>query len=509
MNRTRRFGFALVRAARGFAFVTAFGAFACSGSVKTYQAKPPAPPAPSSSVAPDPEPWRSERPKPGKPGELHFPEPNVVKLANGLSVYLVPRPTAVVDVEFVVKHGATSVPEGKSGLAALTARMLVESTKKHPSRELAEAAESLGSPLSSNAGRDESTVSLAVLKSDAERALALLSEVVREPAFDEKEFERVRGEWVDQLVGERQAPDRLASLAGLRLLNGPVLGAPVSGGVTDVKRLRVGDLRDFHAHRYQPSESALVVVGDVGFEALKPSLDRYFGSWHAAGAPVKAAPPQLPPPNPGLKLVAIDRPGAVQTAVFAGQRFPPRSTPGFEAREVLGEIVGGLFTSRINMNLREKHAYTYGAWARPVATRQWGAFVVGTSVRTDATAPALSELMHELQLARDPTLGAPLTPEEISRAKAALLHALGARLEHDSLVADSMIGLFSLDLGNDYYTRYPTLVNAVAAPDLEASQRLLSPEDLIIVVVGDVAQIRPGFDKLGWKLEAADEALSD
>jgi zinc protease len=505
MNASARFGRAL-RAAFALAL---FGVVACSGNVKTYQAKPPAPPAPSSSVAPDPEPWRSERPKAGKPGELHFPEPNLLKLANGLSVYIVERPTAVVALEFVVRHGASSLTEGKSGLAALTARLLVESTKKHSSRDLAEAAESLGSPLSSNASRDESTVSLSVLKSDTDRALALLAEVVREPAFDEKEFERVRGEWVDGLVAERQAPDRLASLAGLRLLNGPVLGAPVSGGLTDVKRLRVTDLKEFHARRYVPSDSALVIVGDTGFEALRPSLDRYFGSWRAAAPPAKSPPAQLPPPNPGLKLVAIDRPGAVQTAIFAGQRFPPRSAPGFEAREVLGEIVGGLFTSRINMNLREKHAYTYGASARPVATRQWGAFVVGTSVRTDATAPALSEALHELQLARDPSLGAPLTNEEIARAKAALLHELGARLEHGSLIAGSIVNLFSLDLGTNYYTHYPELVNAVTPADLEASQRLLSPEDLIVVVVGDVAQIRPGFDKLGWKLEPADDSLTD
>jgi zinc protease len=408
-----------------------------------------------------------------------------------------------------VKHGGSSVPAGKSGLAALTARMLVESTKKHPSRELAEAAENLGSPLSSNAGRDDSTVSLSALTGDVDRALALLAEVVREPAFDAKEFERVRAEWVDQLVGERQAPERLASLAGLRLLNGPVLGAPVSGGVSDVKHLKISDLTDFHARHYLPSESALVVVGNVGFESLRPSLDKFFGSWRSAAKPPKAAEVPLPPPNPGLRLVAIDRPGAVQTAIFAGQRFPARSAPGFEARAVLGEIVGGLFTSRINMNLREKHAYTYGASARPIATRKWGAFVLSTSVRTDATAPALSEALHELALARDPTLGAPLTSEEIGRAKAALLHELGARLEHGSFVSESMVELFSEDLGNDYYTRYPALVNAVGQQDLEASQRLLSPEDLLVVVVGDLAQIRPGFDKLGWNLEPADEALTD
>lgn len=482
---------------------------ACGADVKTYRASPPTPPPTASAAAPDPEAWRNAMPAPGPAGVVQFPAPEVVKLKNGLSVYLARRPAAVVTLDFVVRHGASSVPEGKSGLAALTARMLVESTKKHPSRELAEAAESLGSPLASNAGRDDSSVGISALTADVERALALLAEVVQTPAFDAKEFERVRDEWVDQLVAERQAPERLASLVGLRLLNGPVHGAPVSGGVTDVKKLAVADLKRYHSERYVPSECALVVVGDVGFEALRPSIDKYFGGWRAQAPKAKAAEVALPAPNPGLRLVVVDRPGAVQTAIFAGQRFPPRSAPGFEAREVLGQVVGGLFTSRINTNLREKHAYTYGAGARPVATRSWGAFVVSTSVRTDVTAPALSEALRELALARDPSLGSPLTADEVGRAKAALLHELGARLEHTSLVASSFLPLFSLNLGADYYARYPTLLAAVGQSELEASQRLLAPEDLLVVVVGDLAQVRGGFDKLHWKLEPAEESLTD
>jgi len=490
------------------AFLAAVTLLGCGGDVKTYRANPPTSPSSSATAPPDPEAWRSERPKPGLPGELHFPMPEVVKLSNGLSVYVVKRPAAVVSIDLVVRHGASSVPENKSGLAALTARMLVESTRRHKSRELAEAAESLGAPLASNASRDDSSVGLSALVGDLDRALGLLAEVVREPAFDPKEFERVRGEWVDQLVGERQAPERLASLAGLRLLNGPVNGAPVGGGMSDVKRLKVTDLKDFHARRYVPSESALVIVGNVSVDTLRPSVEKLFGSWRGT-APKKSEPAPLPPPNPGLRLVVVDRPGAVQTAIFAAQRFPARSTLGFESRDVLSEIVGGLFTSRINMNLREKHAYTYGASALQVGTREWGAFVVATSVRTDATAEALVEIQRELGRARDPSLGAPLMPDEIARGKAALLHALGAKMEHTSLVADAMVPLFSLNLGSDYYVRYPGLIAAVSSSDLEAGQRLLAPEDLLVVVVGDHAAIRPAFEKLGWKLELAPESLTD
>jgi zinc protease len=205
----------------------------------------------------------------------------------------------------------------------------------------------------------------------------------------------------------------------------------------------------------------------------------------------------------------VDRPGAVQTALFVAQRFPARSAPGHEAREVLGEIVGGLFTSRINMNLREKHAYTYGASGRPIATRAWGAFVVSSSVRTDVTAPALAEVVRELERARDPSLGAPITADEIGRAKADLLHTLGARLEHTSRVAQAMTALFSVDLGNDYYTRYPNLLAAIGQPELSTNAGLLTPDDLVIVLVGDRKEITPGLEKSGLKLELAAAALTD
>ncbi|HEY3494820.1 MAG TPA: pitrilysin family protein, partial [Polyangiaceae bacterium] len=338
--------------------------------------------------------------------------------------------------------------------------------------------------------------------------LELLAEVTQKPAFDPKEFDRVRAEWLDQLVAERQDPSRLASLAGLRLLNGPVQGAPVSGSVSDVKRLTVGDLAAFHAKHYEPGSAALVLVGDVTLERVRPSVEKHFGAWRGK-APGKVASTPLPAAVQGQRVFVVDRPGAVQTALFAAQRFPSRGAPGFEAREVLGQVLGGLFTSRINMNLREKHAYTYGASGRPIATRNWGAFIVQSSVRTDVTAPALAEIVKELESARDPALGAPLTAEEIGRAKADLLHSLGARLEHTSRVAQTVTSVFSLDLGADYYTRYPAILAAVGPPELATNAQLLTPQDLIVVLVGDRAAIGPGLEQRGIKPELAPDALTE
>lgn len=479
----------------------------CGDTVRVYRGKAPAPPAPSAKP-PDAEAWRAHQPGPGKPGELSFPTPELVTLPNGLKLYVVERPAPVVTATLVVRHGASSVPAGKSGLAALTARLLTEATKKRTSLELAEAVENLGTSLGSDASRDESSVGLSALGADLDQALALLAEVVQSPAFAPKDFARVQSEWLDSLVGERQNPQRLASIVALRLLNGPLHGAPVRGGVTDVKALTVRDLQDFHRRAYVPKNAALIVVGKVDRAALQTSVERHFGSWRG-GEPIAPQPFQAPDRPTKVRVVIVDRPGAVQSALFAVQPFPKRADGGHEVREVLGKVVGGLFTSRINLNLREKHAYTYGAFGQALSTNAWGAFFVSTSVRTDATAAALAEIFSELEKARDPARGAPIQDDEVGRGKADLVHSLGATLEHTSSVADAISELYVDALPVDYYTRYPQLLGAIDAAAVTRAAAALTPDRMIAVVVGDRAQIEKDLTKRGFSLEAAAPELSD
>ena len=480
----------------------------CGSDVKTYRMSAPTASGSARAKAPDREAWRSERPKPGAPGTVRFPTPEVTKLANGLTLYVVPSSAEVVTIGFIVRHGASVLGEGKSGLASLTARMMTEGTRKRTSLELAEQAEALGSTLQAEAGRDESSLGISALSGDLDRALELVAEVVTQPAFDPKELERVRAEWLDGLVAERQSPDRLAALAGLRLLNGPLHGAPVAGGVSDVKRLSSADLVQFHARYWQPASSALVLVGKVDPAAARASADKHFKGFRArTSQPEKPAP--LPAAPERLRIVLVDRPGAVQSAIFGAQRFPTRSQPGHEARELLGEVVGGLFTSRINQNLRERNAFTYGARGRPVATRYWGAFVVSTSVRTDVTAPAIEEILVELKKARDPSLGAPIVPAELERGRADLLHSLGARLEHTSRIADAVTSQFVADLGNDYYARYPSTLAACSAAEVAENAKLLDPEHMVFVIAGDRKQFSATLARIGAVVENAPDSLLD
>jgi zinc protease len=402
----------------------------------------PAPPRPSpaASVGADTS-WRNRIPGPAEPGTLRYPEPQVHRLPNGLKVYLVRRAASVISLWVVARCETSLLPRGKSGLAAVTTRMLTEATQRRSALELAEAAESLGSSLEHNTGRDHCAVSLLTLRPDFSAGLQLLAEVVAQPAFAPADWDRVRSEWTDGLRVERQSPSRLASLAGLRLLLGEVHGAPVNGSVPDVEALSVDDLRAYHAQAFVPQRSAVIVVGELGWQELGPQVERHFSSW--TGSPGAATPPPpLPAPEQRTRIVLVDRPGAVQSALFVAQPFPRRSVAGHEARLVLSGLFGGLFTSRLNQNLREQHGYTYGAYSRAIATRHWGALVMTTAVATDVTAPA------------------------------------------------DTAGLFAQQLPNDYYASFPQRLARLSRPAVERQARAqLRPEALVVVVVGDRQQV--------------------
>ena len=484
------------------------GAMACAGP-----ARAPGPaPRPSASGASVPsasaaDAWRAAVPKPGAPGQIDYPAPAAAKLQSGLTLYVVQRPAKIATLTVVVRHGASSVPRGKSGLAALTSRMLTEGTRHRGPNALAEAAESLGSSLEHDAGRDYSSVSLTTLVADVPLGLELLAEVVREPAFAPKELERVRAEWIDGLKSERQAPERLASLAGLRLLLGEPAGAPVGGSISDVKALGAKDLSSFHRDFWVPSESAIVVVGDVEPGAIRRAVDKSFGAWR--GQPARTPNLPAPAPAPPRHLVLVDRPDSVQSALFVAQRFPERSEPGFESRQVLNGIVGGLFTSRINKNLREEHAYTYGARSDAIATRAWGAFVVATSVETGVTADALVELEKELLRAKDPSRGAPIGAEEVARARADLASGLGAHLEETDRVASDFALGFAAGLGPGYYADYPQALGRLSVAEIDKEAQRIDPEHLVIVVVGDKSTIQPALEAHGMHVELATSDLTD
>ena len=481
-------------------------ALACGATKPAAQAPPPGPmPAASAAtVLPGPDAWRNTQPPPGPRTAHEYPAVETGKLENGVSLYVVRRPAGVVSMSVVALGGAARVPAGKSGLAALTVRMMTEGTSKHGSLALAEAVESLGTSLEQSAGRDFVRLGMTTLRENLKDGLALLAEVVEQPAFAPKELERVRHEWLDSIEAERQSPARLSSIVGLRVLLGTTAGAPVSGSRHDVEALKRADLVDYYTKTFVPSNLALVVVGDVGLGDVEPIAASLFRGMRS-GTPAADSPAPAALVTSG-KVLVVDRPGAVQSAIFVAQPFPKRSEPGYEARELLNGLLGGVFTSRLNMNLRETHAYTYGATSLDIATRGWGAFAVMTSVRTDVTGAALKEALGELRKARDPALGKPITDGEVALSRALLEQHLGATLAHTEDVEERTEDLFVHNLPSDYFRKYPTVLEATTAAAVASEAQRLDPDHAVIVVVGDKSKIGSELD---MPLETVPDGLTD
>jgi zinc protease len=347
-----------------------------------------------------------------------------------------------------------------------------------------------------------------VLTQDLPRAVELLGEVVSEPAFSPTDFERVQKEWLDGLRAERQAPERLASLATLGALLGEPHGSPVSGSLTDVQKLSVKDIVDFHKKAYGAADATLIAVGDVDLKALQKSADMAFRKL-GKGESKLEQPFKAPPTPPAKRILLVDRPGAVQTALALAELRPKRSEAGYEKRELVTTLFGGLFTSRLNLNLREEHAYTYGAHAQNLATEHWGALYLSTSVRTDVTADALKEALKELSRLKDPKLGKPLTAAEVSRARADLVQSVGARLEYGARLGNTLADLWVHGLPLDYYQRYAGLLSAETPDTLTPTAANLDIDHLVVVVVGDRAQIEAPLKALGYEVVAAPAALTD
>ena len=313
---------------------------------------------------------------------------------------------------------------------------------------------------------------------------------------------------MDDLLAERQSPSSLATLVALRALYGTYRGAPINGSISDIKALQLSDLVDWHKTHIVPSQAALIIAGPVEPSTILNAAQKSFGAWRAVSAPVQGVQYDAAPKG-NHQVIVVDRKGAVQSALLAVQPFPARREPGHEARLLLSDVFGGLFTSRINMNLREAHAYTYGAHSSVVANRNFGLFLIQTSVRTDVTADALKELLGELSAIAPPKPTRPLEPDELGRARADLIHRLGAHLEQNRILTGDLSTVFVNELGKDYFSRLPNLYAGLGTEAVTSQQSLIQPEKLTLVIVGDRATIEPGLKNAGFSVIAPDPAWLD
>ena len=439
------------------------------------------------------EPWRAEAPTAGQAKALQIPVPTAFQLPNGLSVLVSERPgLPVVAATLVVKTGSGANPADKPGLANFTAAMLDQGTGTRSAPQIADEVAGLGGSLTSASTMDATQVTARSLRRTFPALLEVLADVVRRPAFPAAEIDRQRASRLASLVQQRENPSAVAATVVAAALYGPghPYGFTELGTEASNRAMSREDLEQFWRQNFVPNNAALIVSGQITTADLRPMVEKAFGDW-ARGAP--SAPALGSPVTTAARLVLVDKPGAQQTQVRVATIGVPRSTPDYEALEVMNEALGGLFSSRINLNLRERHGYTYGASSQFVFRRSAGPFVVASGVRTEVTAPAVTEMLKEIRGVRD----APLAAEELALAKDSLVRSLPAQFETSTRVTASTANIFAYDLGLDYYAKLPARLSAVTAEMAKAAaQKYLVPEKLVVIAVGDRAKIAAELQKL-------------
>ena len=434
--------------------------------------------------------WRKEVPKAGPPVTVHLPVPETFTLANGLKVYVVPEHSLpVLSASFVTRAGSENNVSGKEGLASLTAQTMSEATTTRDLKTLADEQEKIGISIGVGASMDGASSGLTVLTNHTHEAFDLFSDVLLHPAFKAEDLDRLRQR---RLIGIQQETDNVSAMVGRvgpKLLYGETpYGASGTGTTESVTGLTRDDVTGFYASHYGPADSALVLVGDVTVPEAKKLAEGYFGKWTGTASAAVTLPP-APMPGP-THIVIVDKPGAPQTALEAFGVGVAANSPDLQTLQVMNYVLGGSFASRINMNLREVHGYTYGANSGYQSYRVGGPFVAGGLVKTDVTGPAATQLMYEIK--RFPEN--PPTEAELNEAKVARVQSLPGQFETSGAIAGSMTSIFLYDRPLDYYAKLPAKYAAVTAADVQrVAKEDVHPDQLIIVAAGDRAKIESGL----------------
>ena len=437
--------------------------------------------------------WRKEIPKPGTAKTLQVPVPETAQLANGLTLILSPRKgLPIVASNLVVKSGSDTNPADMPGLANFTVALLDQGTATRNAVQIANEVAQLGATLNANSSMDASIVAARSLKKNFAATLDLAADIALHPSFPAADIERQRASRLAQLVQQRENANALSA----RIVNIALYGDRHPYGFTElgteasVKALTRDAMLAFWKQNFVPNNAALVVAGDITMAELRPLAEKVFGGWQR-GTP--ATPAVSVPATTQARVLIVDRPGAPQTQIRVGGIGAPRSVPEFQAIQLMNTELGGLFSSRINMNLREEHGYTYGAGSGFDFRHGAGPFQIATGVRTDVTAPAVTEILKEVRT----MASAPMTSEQLERAKDSRTQTLPAGFQTNQAAAASFAQVFIYDLGLDYFTHVAERVNAVTADQaLAAAKKYLVPERMVIVAVGDRAKIEPELRKI-------------
>jgi zinc protease len=440
---------------------------------------------------------RSKAPAEGEAMSLKLPPMEKTTLSNGLKIVLAERHTApVVNFSLLVNSGYAADPQESPGTASFSQLMLEEGTPTRDSLKIAEELESLSANLAARASLDWATVTLNALKVNLDKSLEIYADLILHPAFPQKEFARLQRTRLAAIKSEKVQPQTMALrvVPGLLYGKGHPYSLPFTGTGTEasVSKMTREDLLKFHEAWFKPNNATLLVVGDTTLAEIKPKLERLFASWKAGDVPHKTIPP-VPQPEKTI-VYLIDRPGSGQSVIFGAQLGPPANDPDAIPLDLVNDVFGGTFSSRINMNLREDKHWSYGVFSfLPGATGQ-RPYLSISPVQTDKTKESLAELVREYH---DVVGDKPISAEELKNAQNNETLGLPGSFETVQQLAGAYSTILEFNLPEDYYNTFTQKALALDPAGANAiAKRFIQPSHLIWVVVGDMSKVESGIRSL-------------
>jgi predicted Zn-dependent peptidase len=452
---------------------------------------------------------RSQLPAVSDLKALDFPAIERARLKNGIEVVFAHRsavPTVNVAVSFDAGYAAD--PHDALGTQSLMLSLMDEGTKTLDSIAFAEAKERLGAQIDGSANADETVFSLFALKPNLAPSLTLLADYIRNPAFDAKELDRVRAQQLNRLKAELNNPNAIASRVLMPALYGAEhpYGIPPSG-LGDAKAVTAAtqaQLAAFHSTWIRPDTARIFVVGDTTLKAVTKQLDAAFGNWKAPATakPVKHFEIAIPKPQP--RILLVDRPKSPQSVILAGKVLDAKGGDQLEVLRSANDIFGGNFLSRFNMNLRETKGWSYGVRTRISGDKDRLTWVAAAPVQADRTGDSIKEFRSDLTA----FLGDKgVTAEELERTINGSVRELPGSFETSGDVLGGLRSIVKFGRPDNYYETLPATYEAMKAPEIDAAARqALSVDDLVYVVVGDAAVVKPQLDGLGLTVETVSPA---
>jgi zinc protease len=438
---------------------------------------------------------RTKRPIGKSAPVVTLPQIQKSRLSSGLEVWLVERhQLPLVAFNLVLYAGSDQDPIGQPGIASMTADLLDEGTKTRDALQISEEMESIGAQFGVGSSWDGSFLTLNCLSKYMEKALGVFSDVLLNPVFPQKEFDRLQKQRITSLIQQKDQATAIASNAYFRIIYGAnhPSGANPSGTETSLKNMTVSDLQKFYQTFFKPNNATLIIVGDTKMSDVVPILEKTLGAWQKGDVTISAV------PEPAIleksNIYIIDKPGAPQSEIRIGCPALARSTTDFFAVSVMNQMLGGQFMSRINLNLREKRGFTYGARSGFSFLKGKGPFTASSGVHSAKTDSSVQEFLYEINLMHDKGI----TQEELEFVKKSLIGNFALNFETSRQIAGALQSLILYGLPEKYFDNYIQNIEAVTTEDIQrVSSKYLDTSKMAIVVVGDVATIKRGLEALG------------